>query len=132
LAGEAIGSGGAGYFEAVAHGEGKAEAAAAHCQGPARGFGQLARIRQAGVWQARATEDAVKIFDAVAADAAADPAIAIWRGSGGLCWPIRWRRMRCCRGWFLDRDGNPWRGRGAEISASPPSAPATIRWPIAT
>jgi hypothetical protein len=108
------------YFEAVKlAGEGKAEAAAAQfAKVRHAGFGQLARIRQAGVLASQGkTGDAVKIFDAVAADAAADPAIrdlARIRAGYTLADTVAPDALLSRLG-SLDRDGNPWRHAAREI-----------------
>lgn len=108
------------YFEAVklAAGGKSDEAAAQFAKVQHAGFGQLARIRQAGVLASQGkTEDAVKIFDAVAADAAADPAIrdlARIRAGYALADTVAPDALLSRLG-SLDRDGNPWRHAAREI-----------------
>jgi len=108
------------YFEAVKlAGEGKAEEAAAQfAKVTHAGYGQLARIREAGVLAGQGKiEDAVKIYDAVAADAAADPALrdlARIRAGYVLADTMTPDQLLSRLG-SLDRDDNPWRHAAREI-----------------
>jgi len=108
------------YFAAVKlAADGKAEEAVAQfARVQQSGFGQLARIRQAGVLAGQGkTEDAVKIYDAVAADAAADPALrdlARIRAGYVLADTMTPDQLLSRLG-SLDRDDNPWRHAAREI-----------------
>ncbi len=108
------------YFEAVKlAADGKSdEAVARFAKVRHAGYGQLARIRQAGVLASQGkTEDAVKIYDAVAADAAADPALrdlARIRAGYVLADTVAPDALLSRLG-SLDRDGNPWRHAAREI-----------------
>jgi hypothetical protein len=108
------------YFDAVKlAADGKAEEAAAQIAKVRHaGYGQLARIRQAGVLASQGkTEDAVKIYDAVAADTAADPALrdlARIRAGYVLADTVAPDALLSRLG-SLDREGNPWRHAAREI-----------------
>ncbi len=108
------------YFEAVALAAGgKAEEAEAQFASVQHaGFSQLARIREAGVLASQGkTEEAVKIYDALAADASADPALrdlARIRAGYLLADSVAPDRLLSRLG-SLDRDGNIWRHTAREI-----------------
>jgi hypothetical protein len=82
------------------------------------GYGQLARLRQAGVVAGQGkTEEAVKIYDAVAADGSADPALrdlARIRAGYLLADTVKPDALLPRLG-ALDREGNPWRHAAREI-----------------
>ncbi|MGQ0483888.1 MAG: tetratricopeptide repeat protein [Hyphomicrobiales bacterium] len=108
------------YFAAVKlAADGKSdEALAQFAQVRHAGYGQLARIRQAGVVAGQGkSEDAVKIYDAVAVDAAADPALrdlARIRAGYLLADTVAPDALLSRLG-ALDREGNPWRHAAREI-----------------
>ncbi len=82
------------------------------------GYGQLARLRQAAVLAGQGkTEEAVKIYDAVAADNTADPALrdlARIRAGYLLADTVAPDALLSRLG-ALDREGNPWRHSAREI-----------------
>jgi hypothetical protein len=108
------------YFDAVKlAADGKAEEALAQfAKVRHAGYGQLARIRQAGVVASQGkAEDAVKIYDAVAADGAADPVLrdlARIRAGYVLADTVAPDQLLSRLG-ILDREGNPWRHAAREI-----------------
>jgi hypothetical protein len=108
------------YFDAVRlAAAGKAdEAVAQFAKVRHAGYGQLARIREAGVLAGQGkTDDAVKIYDAVAADASADPALrdlARIRAGYVLVDTVAPDALLSRLG-ALDQEGNPWRHAAREI-----------------
>ena len=82
------------------------------------GYGLLAKLREAGVLAGQGkTEDAVKIYDAVAADGNADPALrdlATIRAGYVLTETLNPDELTARVGGF-DQPGNPWRHAAREI-----------------
>jgi hypothetical protein len=82
------------------------------------GYGELARLRAAGMLEAQGkTDEAVKAFDAVAADASVDPALrdlARIRAGYALADTAKPADLKARVGSF-DVDGNPWRNAAREI-----------------
>ena len=82
------------------------------------GYGLLAKLREAGVLASQGkTEDAVKIYDAVAADTSADPALrdlARIRAGYVLAETLKPDELTARVGSF-DQPSNPWRHAAREI-----------------
>jgi hypothetical protein len=83
-----------------------------------QGFGQLARMRRAGMLAVEGKrDDAVKLYDAIANDATADPALrdlARIRAGYLLADSLAPDQLLSRLG-GLDREGNPWRHAAREI-----------------
>jgi hypothetical protein len=82
------------------------------------GYGQLARLREAGVLAEQGkTDEAVKLLDALAADGSADPTLrdlAKIRAGYLLADTLKPDELQVRLGAF-DKDGNPWRLAAREI-----------------